>query len=128
MLVIEFYDAEDPSSLKAVSNLVVIASDKESRFLGPTTANQVAIPLKTNETFTEFRFISSSGTPNENEDVVTFTYDPTPVYLNRACGYKIAYRNLDVTVTNDDDNWIQGEIVLQENVENETAAHISFTH
>ncbi|MFD1079834.1 DUF6452 family protein, partial [Longispora fulva] len=63
-----------------------------------------------------------------NEDVVTFTYDPTPVYLNRACGYKIAYRNLDVTVTNDDDNWIQGEIVLQENVENETAAHISFTH
>jgi hypothetical protein len=128
MLVIEFYDAADPSSLKAVSNLVVIASGKEERFFGPTTANTVSIPLKTDETFTEYRFILANGSPNENEDIVTFTYTPTPVYLNRACGFKIAYENLDVTVTSDEDNWILGEIVLQENVENETAAHISFTH
>ena len=128
LLVIEFYDAEDPTRLKAVPGLVVRATGKEENFLGPTTTNAVSIPLRTNENFTEYSFIINAGTETENEDVVTFSYSPTLDYLNRACGYKMDFLNIDVTTVNDGDTLITSDIILQENVENETEAHISFTH
>ena len=128
LVIIEFFDSEDPSRLKAVQNLVVRATGREDNFLGPVTTNSIRIPLRTDENFTEFSFIADSGGPDENEDIVTFFYDPQPEYLNRACGFKINYRNLDIAVTEDADNWIEGEIILQENVENAIEAHISFTH
>ena len=127
MLLIEFYDAQDPARLKAVQNLVVKATGKEEILLGPVTTNSIKIPLKTGENFTEYSFTTKAGDV-ENEDIVTFSYSPTPVYLNRACGYKIEFRNIDVVVHDDNQNWIASEIILQENVENEAEAHISFTH
>lgn len=127
LLVIEFYDAEDPSRLKAVPNLVVQAAGEEI-FLGPTTTNIVRIPLRTNEDVTEYRFILDSGGSSENEDRISFSYDPAPRYLNRACGYTIDFMNIDANTLQDEDNWIVSEVNLQENVENETEAHISITH
>ena len=128
LLVIEFFDSEDPSRLAAVQNLVVRATGKEDNFLGPVTTNAISIPLRTDQNFTEFSFISNSGGENENEDIVTIFYDPQPEYLNRACGFKINYQNIDVTIADDENNWIDGRIILQENVEDATEAHISFTH
>ena len=128
LLVIEFYDSEDPTRLKAVPGLVVRAEGMEENFYGPETTNSIAIPLRTDENFTSYSFTLNSGGENENEDVVTFTYSPTPDYLNRACGYKVDYLNLDVATHEDENNWIISEIILQQNVENETEAHISFTH
>ncbi|MGB7841448.1 MAG: DUF6452 family protein [Salinimicrobium sp.] len=127
-LLIEFYDQEDPTRLKAVQNLVVIATGKEDTLLGPVTTNNISIPLRTAQNFTEYSFIANAGDEEENKDIVSFTYSPTPVYLNRACGYKIEYLNLDVALTEDSENWIISDIILQENVENEAEAHISFTH
>lgn len=127
LLVIEFYDAEDPSRLKAVQNLVVRAAGEEI-FLGPVTTNSISIPLRTNENVTEYSFISNNGGNTENEDVISFSYDPAPRYLNRACGYKVEFTNIDANTLQDEDNWIISEIIIQENVENETEAHISITH
>ncbi len=128
LLVIEFYDPLDPTRLKAVSNLTVRASGKEEVLLGPETVNTISIPLKTNENFTEYIFTTNSNSDEENEDIVSFTYSPDPEYLNRACGYKINYNGLDVAVNADEDNWIISETIIQESVENETEAHIYFTH
>ena len=128
LLVIEFYDSEDPTRLKAVQGLVVRATGMEEDFAGPITANTISIPLRTNENFTEYSFIRNSGGQTENEDLVTITYTPNPEYLNRACGYKMEFLNIDVNIHNDSDNWILSDVILQENVENETAAHISFIH
>lgn len=127
LLFIEFYDAEDPSRLKAVQNLTVRAAGKEI-FLGPVTTNNIKIPLRTNENVTEYSFIANSGGSSENEDKISFTYDPAPRYLNRACGYKVEFTNIDANTLRDEDNWIISEIIVQENVENETEAHISITH
>ncbi len=127
LLVIEFYDVADPSQLKAVPNLVVQA-DGEEIFSGPETVNTISIPLRTNENVTEYRFIRNSGRDTENEDRISFSYDPAPEYLNRACGYKVNFENIDANTLPDDDNWIVSEVILQENVENETEAHISITH
>ena len=128
LLVIEFIDFEDPTRLKAVQGLVVRATGMEENFTGPVTTNGVSIPLRTNENFTEYSFIRNSGGQTENEDIVTISYSPDPEYLNRACGYKIDFRNLVVNIHSDSDNWILSDIILQENVENETEAHISFIH
>lgn len=129
LLVIEFYDPEDPTRLKAVQNLSVRASGKEEILLKPVTTNSISIPLRTDENSTEYIFTSNSGSEDEeNQDIVTFLYSPNPEYLNRACGFKVNFSNLDVTVHGDDDNWIISEIILQDNIEDETEAHISFTH
>ena len=127
LLVIEFHDAADPSQLKAVQNLVVRAAG-EDIFLGPETVNTISIPLRTNENVTEYSFIFNSGASTENEDRISFSYDPAPEYLNRACGYKVNFTNIDANTLQDDDNWIVSEVILQENVENESEAHISITH
>ena len=127
-LVIEFYDATDPSRLKAVENLVVRATDREDILLGPVTTNTVTIPLKTNENFTEYSFMIEAGGEGENEDIITFTYAPTLEYINRACGYRVEFLDIGVTAHNDDNNWIFSEVILQENIENEAEAHIAITH
>ncbi|WP_051205326.1 DUF6452 family protein [Salinimicrobium xinjiangense] len=128
LLIIQFYDPEDPTRLKAVQNLTVRASGMEENYLGPVTTNEISIPLRTDANSTEYIFTYNSGSDQENEDLVSFSYSPNPQYINRACGYKINYTNLDVGIQQDDQNWILSEIILQENVENETEAHISFTH
>ncbi|UZH54981.1 hypothetical protein JRG66_13610 [Salinimicrobium tongyeongense] len=128
LLVIEFYDPLDPTRLKAVSNLTVRASGMEEVLVESSTVNTVSIPLRTNENFTEYIFTVNSGSDEENSDTVTFTYSPDPEYLNRACGYKVNFNSLDVAIHDDEDNWILSETIIQESVENETEAHIYFTH
>lgn len=123
-----FYDAEDPTRLKAAQNLVVIAANMEDTLLGPTTTNAIEIPLRTNEDFTEYRFILNAGSESENEDVVTFSYNPVPEYLNRACGFKVDFLNMQVNQVSNENKWILSSSIIPENTENETEAHISFTH
>lgn len=127
LLIIEFYDAQDPSRLKAVQSLVVQATG-EPVFFGPESTNRIEIPLKTYESITEYQFTSNSDTGSENTDIIRFSYDPTPEYLNRACGYIVNYRNMDASTVPDDNNWIISEVVLQENIENEAEVHIAITH
>ncbi|WP_051286414.1 DUF6452 family protein [Salinimicrobium terrae] len=128
LLVIEFYDPLDPTRLKAVPNLMIRASGKEDILMGPETVNTISVPLRTNENFTEYIFTTNTNSDEENEDVVSFTYSPDPEYLNRACGYKVNYNSLDVAVNEDNNNWILSETIIQESIENETEAHIYFTH
>lgn len=128
LLVIEFYDSQDPTRLKAVQDLVVQASGMEEIYFGPETTNSISIPLRTDQNFTDYTFTYNSGGEDENEDIVTFRYSPNPEYINRACGFRINYSNIDVSVQGEDNNWILSTLILQQNIENETEAHISFTH
>ena len=128
LLQIEFYNAESPETLKVVEGLMIIAVGEEEPLLGPSTTNNVSIPLRTDQSFTEYRFISNSGTDRENEDLVRFDYLPTPDYVNRACGFKIDFLDLTMFKNADDSNWILSETVNIEDIQDETATHISITH
>src|SRR5690606_29898875 len=70
LLQIELVNSESPETLEVVAGLVIIAVGEEERLLGPATTNNVSIPLRTDQSFTEYRFISSSGTDREQEDTV----------------------------------------------------------
>lgn len=129
LLVIEFFDADKPENLKVVKDLVIIAVGENDTLLGPSTPNNVGIPLKTTQNFTEYRFITNAGSEDENEDIIRFDYLPTPDYINRACGFKINFLDLTLTRETGETSWIDSHTVIIDDIENEPETHhISFTH
>jgi hypothetical protein len=128
-VVIEFYNAAAPTTLKNVTNLGVFNTDFTIGF-GFTGVSKVKIPLKTFQDNAVYNFIqngSAEPTSDDNTDEVVFNYTRRTVYVSRACGYKTLY-TLDttnpVTVTTDANNWIQNVIVSQPNIENENETHV----
>jgi hypothetical protein len=128
-VVIEFYDITNPTDLKDVVNLGVIAPGFTNGF-GFTNTSSIKVPLKTFENSSVLYFIqngSAEPTSDDNSDEVVFNYTRRTEYISRACGYKTLYA-LDatnpVTVTPDSNNWIQNVIVTQSNIENENETHV----
>ncbi len=128
-VVIEFYDIANPTVLKNVVNLGVIAPGFTNGF-GFTNASSIKVPLKTFQDSSVLYFIqngSAEPTSDDNSDEVTFNYTRRTEFVSRACGYKTLY-TLDatnpVTVTPDANNWIQNVIVSQPNIENENETHV----
>ena len=129
LLQIEFFDAEDPETLKVVEDLMIIEVETNDTLLGPETTNNVNIPLRTTQSFTEYRFISNSGSETENEDLVRFDYLPNPDYINRACGFKIEFLDLTMNRPAGEESWIISDVIVIDDIENEAETHhISFTH
>ncbi len=103
-MVIKFFDINNPTVEKSVTNLKVIgegmtdgvifnaSASGESKFLANTS--KISIPLKTNAATTTFSFILNSGSTNAalvNTDVIQFNYTTSEVYVSRACGFKTLF-------------------------------------
>lgn len=128
-VVIEFYDTANPTVLKNVVNLGVIAPGFTNGF-GFSNTSSIKVPLKTFENSSVLYFIQNGTAEpitDDNSDEVTFNYTRKNVYISRACGYKTSY-TLDTTnpiiVTADGNNWIQSVTVSQPNIENENETHV----
>ena len=128
-VVLEFYDIANPTVLKDVVNLGVIAPGFTNGF-GFTNTSSIKVPLKTFQDASVLYFIqngSAEPTSDDNSDEVTFNYTRKNVYVSRACGYKTLY-TLDATnpviITADGNNWIQNVTVSQPNIENENETHV----
>ena len=127
--VIEFYDVANPTTLKNVTNLGVIAPGFTSGF-GFTATSKIKVPLKTFEDSSVLYFIQNGSidpTTDDNLDEITFNYNRKTVFVSRACGYKTLFTlnsTNPITVTPDSNNWIQNVIVSQPNIENEDETHI----
>ena len=128
-IVIEFYDVANPTTLKNVTNLGVIAPGFTSGF-GFTAISKIKVPLKTFEDSSVLYFIQNGSidpTTDDNLDEITFNYNRKTVFVSRACGYKTLFTlnsTNPITVTPDSNNWIQNVIVSQPNIENEDETHI----
>jgi len=128
-VVIEFYDIANPTVLKNVVNLGVIAPGFTNGF-GFTNVSSIKVPLKTAQDTSVLYFIqngSDTDNTNDNQDEITFNYTRKNVYVSRACGYKTLYTLDDtnpVVVTADGNNWIQNITVSQPNIENENETHV----
>ena len=128
-VVVEFYDIANPTVLKNVVNLGVIAPGFTNGF-GFNNVSKITVPLKTFQDASVLNFIqngSADPTTDDNLDEVTFNYTRKIEYVSRACGYKTLY-TLDATnpiiVTADGNNWIQSVTVSQPNIENENETHV----
>lgn len=128
-LIIEFYDAANPTILKNVTNLGVIEPNF-TEGLAFTAISKIQVPLRTTADITTLNFVqngSDTDNSNDNIDAITFNYARMDEYISRACGFKTLFF-LDSTnpieLTNDGNNWIQNIEVMQPNIETENEVHV----
>lgn len=135
-LLIEFFDAADPETLKNVTRLSVYAealiTDENGNITLPEQANNatllfnsnsnnIALPLIVGnegvETTTRYFFELDTNLrtedddplTNSNIDILDITYTPNFIYVSRACGFKSIFEELRVTQNPDEDDadeWI----------------------
>lgn len=143
-LVIKFYDINNPTVEKSVTNLKVIGEGMtegvifepkatgEAKYLA--NSKSIAIPLKTNSTSTSFQFVLNSGSTNlafVNTDIITFSYTTNEVYVSRACGFKTIFEmspsnpfiHTDGAVA--DTKWMKFIQLQKTNINDENEVHLS---
>lgn len=145
LLIIRFYDIEDPNELKTPQNLSIrsVNSDSTDFVINTGSGNAVeyfrytrdslAIPLRTNNDLTEYVFTlnteegDTTATNTGLRDTISFTYGREEEYINRACAYKVSYVGLKTNVEGgaDGPNWIQDVQIEEPNVEDQNQAHVS---
>ncbi|MBT8393918.1 MAG: hypothetical protein KJN66_03615 [Bacteroidia bacterium] len=133
-LIIRFYDITEQTETKRVLALQIQGVDNEEIYQSAVSTDSIALPLKTFENNTSFKLYKEyeddgNGNISGNEDIINIQYDPIEVYVSRACGYKTTYNNVELSVVDDGDNWI--ELIQIENpltVDNETEAHVKIFH
>ncbi len=134
-LIIDFYDASDPTVLKNVINLKIIGFGMpDDKPLGTFNGvSQIQLPLKTTEELTKYRLILNSTNTNPaivNEDKLQFDYTHEDKFVSRACGYKTIFKLKTpngVTKTDADTPdgfWIQEINIETTNIETENETHI----
>ena len=130
-LVIQFFDYNNPTALKNVTNLKVIGEGMTEGIVFDGNGNTVSIPLKTTENSTSYRFILNSGSASfSNEDEIKFEYTRENLFVSRACGFKTIfsidptnpYSHTDATIS--DLLWIKAISVEKSNILNENETHV----
>ncbi|WP_366187321.1 DUF6452 family protein [Flavobacterium ovatum] len=140
-LIINFYDINDPSTAKSVTDLKVIAEGMSEgiTYNSSTLVNgsKVAIPLKIDADLVKFKFILNYDNANTaiiNEDDIQFNYTRTTIFVSRACGYKTNYElnQLSPFIHSDgaaaDEKWILEIVVKNRSITNENETHLEIYH
>ena len=139
LLIIRFYDAENPTEFKAVPSLRIIGDGKDEpvNTISDRTSSldSISIPLKIDDITTGFSFITNSEDDSStieigNSDILNFNYLVTEKYISRACGFVANFDDLSTDFTSDSDNWIKNIAVEKTLVTNETTttAHVKIFH
>ncbi|RXR16281.1 hypothetical protein EQG63_11690 [Flavobacterium amnicola] len=129
-LIIEFYDNDNPTNTKNVTDLKVTAEGMTSS-LEYNAVSKIELPLKTDADLVKYNLVLNSKNADitlQNEDKITINYTRKDIYISRACGFKTLY-NLNTNpngmpLTTDSNNWIK-EIKIQKfTIENENETHV----
>lgn len=136
-LVIRFYDVNNASVAKNVTNLTIIGQGNTTAvsFGGSTliNGNTVSIPLQTDVDITKFRFILNFGNSNPavvNEDEIQLNYSRKNEFVSRACGFKTVYTLDPITpfvhtdAPTPDLKWISAIAVKNNIINNENETHL----
>ena len=139
-LIIDFYDIENPSETKNVTNLLLVGTGGDPKGILFKSDSKIQVPLKLTENSTEYTFTLNSGNSNPSliyTDILQFNYSQKTVYVSRACGYKTLFdlnNDTDSTtpnpfVLNNDPNkiignWIYLITVTKYAIETENETHL----
>lgn len=132
-IVIAFSDFANPANAKNV-NVLSVQTDYETSVEVITFENtkEISIPLSTTSDTTKYKFIRTTYRTNDtliNTDKVMFIYQRQDGYVNRACGYKTEYFNLEANLEQEGtENWIKQVTVIRETVNDENSAHVIMLH
>tara|TARA_R110002050_G_scaffold267266_2_gene408905 strand:+ start:57064 stop:57561 length:498 start_codon:yes stop_codon:yes gene_type:complete len=133
LLVIRFYDIDNPETLKTPSNLVVKGQLTDGTYgatIANTSVDSIQIPLRNEALSTVYSLATNTTTDvtNANEDIITFNYTTKEVFISRACGFINNYENLATELTTDTDNWIKEIKIDTTVIANQNAAHVKIYH
>ena len=135
LLIIGFYDSENPEELKTVNSLRVVGLGQEfpvDTFSDRTTLDSISIPLRINQPNTGFVLIRDSATEDDletgNIDTLTFDYTTREVFTSRACGFVANYEQLTDSLTIDTDNWIQSIGIIDSIINSQVSIHVQIFH
>ena len=132
-LIITFNDIANPVNLKKVNLLSVLTNSIDStEVVKFANTDSILVPLNTNSDTTSYLFkrsvITGQDTVN-NIDKIMFIYSRANDYVNRACGFKTEFENLNAALELEgNENWIKGENVIRQTVNDENSAHVTVLH
>jgi hypothetical protein len=137
-LIIEFRDVTLTDNQKNVTGLRVEDFDDATHVLSSyndVTEDQIILPLKTDEGITKYRVyrdynVLSDGTIEGNPDIISVEYGTNELYVSRACGYKTVFKNVEIIIEPDADNWMDFAAPENDNqsVINEDEIHFTIRH
>ncbi len=134
LLIIRFYENQDPFDLKAPQNLRIQETGNDTSFVYYRySQDSIAIPLRTDQDLSEFVFTLNASDTSATDaepgiaDTLVFSYGREQEYLNRACAFRVNYVGLKATLSDgpSGEDWIEDIQIEQANVENENQAHVS---
>lgn len=136
LLIIRFFDNEDPTEYKKVTNLKVQIEGIDGDYTNETITvltDSIAIPVKVNEDITRFKLIlngNDQDETNDNEDTFDLNYIREDVFVSRSCGYKTLYYDVKTTLINDNDNWIKEIKTVKDSQDilNQNSDHVKIFH
>lgn len=137
LLLISFFDAEEPDIPKTAPNLRVRATGYDTLYINRQSLTEIAIPLRTDSDFTEYDLMinapvniddEGNQSSNANLDRIRFSYSREEQYVNRACSFRMIFTGLRARVQEDENLWIDDITIEEENIENETVTHIFIYH
>ncbi|MCF2874985.1 MULTISPECIES: DUF6452 family protein [unclassified Tenacibaculum] len=127
-LVLRFYDKDDNSQTKIVERLSIIAQGKTDSLFTNQTTDSIAIPLNSLDTETVFTLkMNNIDNTIANNQIATLTvkYDKEDVYVSRSCGFRVIYKDVNLTHT----GWIDNlSTSLITNIDNQAKAHVQVYH
>jgi len=122
-LQIAFHDITNQDTLKQVENFYLIALPENDTVINNESVEKISIALNVNQDQSRYIF-----TDDTNNDTITFNYQREEIFVSKACGYKMIFKNLTHNLHQDNDNWIQQIEVLQSNIVTDTTTHVKIYH
>lgn len=125
-LIIIFHDIDNPESRKEIQNLNVVGSINQNDFesLVFTTSDSITLPLRKFSSSTNYKFVLNDEN-NMIVDELTIFYTPNDIFINRACGFKTIFEELNVSYSS---NWIKNVVILNNTLSGNNNANIKILH
>ncbi|MDT8414722.1 MAG: DUF6452 family protein [Flavobacteriaceae bacterium] len=133
-LVLRFLDANITNDFKIVPGLRVVYPEVNDSLPanGGTFANDsIGIPLPTGlgEFTTTIVMVKDAANANlRNSDTVDIRYLAQEVFISKACGFKNEFILQQITLRNDNDNWIRNLLITNDTIQNEFQAAVRIFH
>lgn len=135
LLVLRFYDQENPAETKNVTDLRVIGIGRNATvntFSDRADLDSIALPLDPAASRSAFIMISNSGEENGvetgNSDTLYIDYQVREEFVSRACGFVARFENLSLEIAGGAEPWIQDVELLKDEVTDQTSAHVKIFH
>ncbi|NLN24974.1 MAG: hypothetical protein GX163_04860 [Bacteroidetes bacterium] len=127
-----FHNSQEPDLRKSVENLKILVDDESQTVaFSPATTDSISLPLNVNSDQTDFIFekiVTSETDTLIYQNHLSFSYNRKDIYVNRACGFRSEFYDLNVSNRAGNLSWIDAITVKKDSITNENEAHLIIYH